>query len=226
MVQVIAVLATAFLGFYQYIVKPEKVNWTIESAFLLAIFVLTVLGAYYTFISPVRELNAFVIAVLDTHAQHLVEFAKAQGIDIRLNIAIVSVYPFQWAWPLKCVKIVWDYGMKYAPDASTTFAVSKGVAGEAYRSRRDKLVNMEISRNQDLTRWGFSKKEASVFPNFTAVWSLPVFRLGPNERPSGKICGMLNLDSTSAGAFGVLTKHLEIGKLLGKMRELLCKLNL
>jgi hypothetical protein len=197
--QVSAVAATTALGLYQYIVKPENVDWQIEAPFLAAIFVLTLLGAYYTYINPVRELNAFVVAVLDNQAQHIVDSAKANGIDIRLNIAIVCIYPIQFSWPLKRFRIVWDRGMKYAPDAATAFPVSKGVAGQAYRNRRDKLVNMEISGNQDLSKWGFTKKEAAVFPTFTAVWSLPVFRLGPGDRPTGKICGMLNLDSTTTG---------------------------
>src|SRR6185437_4651044 len=95
-VQVVAVLATAFLGLYQYIVKPENVSWRVESAFLLAIFILTVLGAYYTYINPIREMNAFVLAVLDTHAQHIVDSLKVQNIDVRLNIAVACIYPFQW----------------------------------------------------------------------------------------------------------------------------------
>jgi hypothetical protein len=224
--QVAAVAATAALGLYQYLVPPSAMKWRVELAFLAAIFLFTALGAYYTYVSPARELKAFVIAVLEAQAQHIVDFAKSQGIDIRLNIAVVSFYPLQWAYPPKRFKIVWDCGMKYAPDAFTTFPVSKGVAGEAYRRRRDRLVNMEIAENQKLEKWGFSKKEASCFPKFTAVWSLPVFRLGAGDRPTGKICGMLNLDSTSTGAFAVLTTHLEIGTLLGEMRELLCKLNL
>lgn len=225
-IQVAAVAVTTALGVYQYLVKPENVDWPIESACLAAIFLLTILGAYYTYINPVRELNSFVIAVLDAQAQHLVDAANARNMDIRLNIAIVSACVLQWAWPLRRFRIVWDCGMKYASDAFVTFSVSKGVAGEAYRSRRDKLVNMEISGNDDLKKWGFSKKETSVFPKFTAVWSLPVFRLGPGDRPTGKICGMLNLDSTTAGAFSILTAYPEFGRLLGELRELLCKLNL
>ena len=221
--QVSAVVATTALGVY---VATGHANPYVEWTLIAAIVVFTILGAYYTFISPIRELNAFVIAVLDAQAEHIVEFVKSHNIDIRLNIALVSIYPFQLAYPFKRFKIVWDCGMKYAADATTTFPVSKGVAGEAYRRRRDRLVNMEIAENQNLEKWGFSKKEASLFPKFTAIWSLPVFRLGPNDRPTGKICGMLNLDSISAGAFNVLASQREIQKLLEELRELLCKLNL
>lgn len=225
-IQIAAVATTVGLGLYQYLVPANAMKWRFELAFLAAILVLTACGAYYTYISPVRELKTFVTAVLDNQAQHIVDCAKANNVDIRLNIAIVSIYPFQLSYPFKRFKIVWDYGMKYAPDAASTFPVSKGVAGEAYRRRRDRLVDMEIPRHQNLENWGFSKKEASCFPPFTAIWSLPVFRLGAGDRPTTTICGMLNLDSTTAGAFQMLTTHPEIRTLLEEKRELLCKLNL
>lgn len=47
-----------------------------------------------------------------------------------------------------------------------------------------------------------------------------------DDHPTGEICGMFNLDSTTAGAFQVLTTHPEIRALLEEKRELLCKLNI
>lgn len=224
--QVIAAATTAGLGIYQASVGSGKVDWRIVAPLLVVIFLCAGAGAYYTHIQPVRDLGVFVKAALDTQAQHIVDATAAHGIDVRLNIAMVCIWPFQLSWPFKRFKIVWDRGMNNAPDAAIAFAVSKGVAGEAYRTRQDRLVNMEMPELQDLKKWGFSKKEASIIPKFTAIWSFPVPRLGADQRTTQTICGMLNLDSNSSGAFDVLTNHPEIKKLLKDMWLLACALNL
>lgn len=224
--QVVAAATTAALGIYQAGVGSGKADWRIVAPLLVVIFVCTGASAYYTHIQPARDLNAFVMAALDTQAQHIVDFAQAHNIAVRLNIAMVCFWPFQLSWPLKRLKIVWDRGMNNAPDAAVVFAVSKGVAGRAYRRRRDQFVNMETPEGQDLESWGFSRKEASAFPKFTAVWSFPVERLGTNNRPTGTICGMLNLDSTTKGAYDTLKAEPKIRELLEDMRALVSKLNL
>lgn len=224
--QVVAAATTAGLGIYQARVGSGRSDWHIVAPLLVVIFACSGAGAYYTQIQPARDLNAFVMAALDTQTQHILDFAAANNIAVRLNIATVCIWPFQFSWPLKRLKIVWDRGMNNAPDAVIAFAASKGVAGLAYRTRVDQLVDMEIAENQDLKKWGFSKKEASTFPKFTAVWSFPVARLGANDRPTATICGMLNLDSTTAGAYNVLKADQKIRELLEDMRELVSKLNL
>lgn len=108
--------------------------------------------------------------------------------------------------------------MNFDPDSDARFHCAKGVCGEALRTRKEKLADMALPNT-----WKFQPKEIANWPNFTAIYSWPVFQLNKQGR-AGKILGTLNLDSVSPNAYDRIDKDPAFKREMQDLRDLFCKL--
>jgi hypothetical protein len=198
-------LPVASLGIGVYL-KLSSPSGTVMIALFLGLLILSSSLAYYVHIKPLRDLSSAVSVLLDTVGQRIIDVAESDQIAARLNYLAIF-RPWQRLFVRRFFRIAWGLGMRYQPDNTVKFHVSKGVAGRARADRRETLVNMELPQNQNYG--GFSKGERAKFPALTAIWSLPIFELDRSGNATGPILGTINLDSDTRGAWAVFTSNQE-----------------
>jgi len=214
-----AVLPLASLGIGIYL-KSSTPSGTVIAIIFVGLLVLSSLSSYYNYVKPLRDLSSAVVYLLENVGQRVIDLANSDGIQARLNYLAI-VRPWRRLLCRRYFKIAWGIGMKYEPDNTVTFHISKGVAGRAFRDRRATLVNLQLPENANYG--GFSGKEKATFPTLTAIWSLPIFELDRSGDATGKILGTINLDSDTDGAANIFSGHPEYEGLLEELQDLVSK---
>lgn len=210
-------LATLAVGIYLRVSRP---NAFVIGALLLVVLALSSFSAYYIHIKPLRELSSATTVLLESVGQRIIELASAEGVQARLNYLAIF-RPVKYIFFSRYFRVAWGIGMRYQPDNTMRFHVSKGVAGKAVRTRRSIFVNQELPENRNYG--GFSDEELGTFPPLTAIWSFPVFELDRSGNATGTILGTINLDSETHGAWEVFMGNQEYGRLLEEFRDLVSK---
>jgi hypothetical protein len=200
--------------------KLSSPSGSIIVVLLFGVFALSAASAYYVHIKPVRDLESAVVVLLDCVGQRIIDAADSDRIEARLNYLAIF-RPARWLFCRRFFRIAWGLGMKYEPDNTVQFHVSKGVAGRALQDRKKTLVNLELPQNRNFG--GFSDKEKATFPLLTAIWSVPIFELDRSGNATGKILGTINLDSETLGAWHVFSGNEEYEGLLEELQDLVSK---
>ncbi len=211
-------MASGALAIYQRSKSPTPLGVV---AFFSGLALLSITASWYSHIRPHRELASAVKALLDAIGGRVVDLGKMSGIAVRINY--LGIYrPARWLFVRKFFRLRWGIGMTYEPDNNAEFPIRKGVCGEAVARRRARLINMELAQNRN--SWNFAKKELDRFPQFTAIWSLPIFELDRSGGPTGRVLGTINLDTTCDEACAVLSSTPEFSQLLEELQDLVSKI--
>lgn len=188
--------------------KPDTFQWWHVFAMATVLSVCAIFASFFTNIRPLRDPNSNGELLLETIGKRIIEYGEDKGlktkwvngeniIGLRLNIMMAERRWFIWK---RHFKVRWSLGMDDSPDAAIRFPVTKGVAGEAFRERKPRVVDFEDPDARG--DWGFTDKDRGrmKFPKFTMIWSYPIFELDKGGKQTGRILGTVNIDSALPGA--------------------------
>ena len=195
--------------------------WNARTIAILVAVLLVSLGlSYLNVLKPVRDVESGVKALLEIVGGKIIAMGEQDGIEPRLNILLCR-RPARWFFFRRYLWVAWSLKMRGHPDVAISFPISKGVAGEAFRTKRPKLVNLEETGVQV---WGITPKEAGAFPELTAIYSVPIFEIDKQNEQTGRVIGTVNLDSRAQKAFRKIARNQEYKRGLEEFSELASKL--
>lgn len=175
----------------------------------------TLLIEYRTTIRPALHVARVRHVVLTQFSAKLLDSLRDRGLVVRMNL-MVPYWSLRHVWPRRFFRIVWSQGMEDQPDVDLRLPIAHGVVGECFRTK----VPVFASR-QDLERHRFPKKHQGAVRDLQAVCAYPVYEPARSQnQQSGRILGVLNLDSKTPGLFGVGAEPQVMSGLDEKLREL------
>ena len=103
------------------------------------------------------------------------------------------------------------------PDVQFSCKHDQGVAGMALRNMKPVLHDCESS---DRSEFGFTQKQLAQTNHVTSVWSWPIYEVDGKGHQTGKVVGVVNLDTTKPRGFAMLqSKTVALEKALKKFCE-------
>jgi len=191
----------------------SKVKASVGVGFV--VFFATLLIEYRTTVRPAVHVVRVRHVLLTQLSAKLLDSLRGRGLAVRMSL-MVPYWSVCHVWPRRFFKIVWSQGMENQPDVNLRFPIAQGVAGECFETK----VAVFASR-RDLEGHRFPRKLQPAVRDLEAVCSYPVYEppRGQNQQ-SGRIVGVLNLDSKTPGLFGVGAQPQVTPGLDEKMREL------
>jgi hypothetical protein len=196
---IVGVASYAMAAFLRLV--PDKDAVLVYAAAGIVVFFLLVLDEYSSSVRPAKRIAEITPITLDGLAEPLLSQLKANGVVPRLNL-MMPKRTWRWCGIFRYFKIVWSCGMENQPDVNLSFRVKHGIAGECFRTRKP-----IYSSPDDIRRPAFAlpMRIARHAPDLAVIFAYPVYEPArKGRRQSGKVIGVLNLDSTSGNAYNVL----------------------
>jgi hypothetical protein len=166
----------------------------------LVLFVLLI-DEYYSSVRPAKRIFELAPIALDGVSEPLLAQLKANAVAARINLMMPS-RTLRWLGLVRYFKMRWSQGMANQPDVNLSFRLNQGITGACFQNRqpiyadRDQILNGPFALPEKLRRHA---------PDLQAIFSYPVYEPARKGRPqSGKLLGVLNLDSTSSNAYNIL----------------------
>lgn len=180
---------------------PAKYAISVNVTAGVVVFLVLVTDEYYTNVRPAKRIEELAPITLDGLAEPLLEQLEAGGIIARLNLMIPG-RSWKWLGLLRYFKIRWSKGMRNQPDVNLSFRLRYGVTGACFRSGKPVYANPTEIRS---SQYALPKSVRRHAPDLQAIFAYPVYE--PPARggtQSGKLLGVLNLDSATVGAYNTL----------------------
>jgi hypothetical protein len=192
---------------------PSAPLW-VYAAIGLAVCILTFIEQFITVVRPTRNLYEVAPLTMDDFVQPLLDMFAKYNISARMNIMIPRR---SWSPPWrKHFKIHWHTGMDNQPDVNISFPIELGVAGECFRTKEPVIVNAR----------GLSSRALPLhiqpdISHLQFVASYPIYD-PPSSKglQSGKIIGVLNLDSSTRHAYNWVASSRVYGIFDAQMRDI------
>jgi hypothetical protein len=178
------------------------------------------LASHYVRTSTRSTRDPLVRMMLDMIGTKIVEFGKAHGVPLRVNV-MLTYRPGRFLFLRRHFKLWWEFGIESSQDRLIEFDIKKGVAGEAYSWGNTLLVNLEMPENR--RDWGFSEQDLVRFRRLTAVWCFIVYELDKTGDLTGRKLGVINLTSSVSGAFQQLANDSEYLRLMEEFRDIVSR---
>jgi hypothetical protein len=164
-----------------------------------AVALITFTVEYYGNIKPAQEFEEVAPVLMDACSLPFMDFVKGTGINARLNV-MLPVRTWRWFGLRRYFAIRWSAGMENQPDVNIKFPISYGVAGECLRRKRTILANSDALASP---KYALPKRIRHHADQTQVIWSQPIYEPIRRGRQSGKLIGVLNLDSTSRHAYNL-----------------------
>lgn len=172
---------------------------------------------YRAVIRPALHVSRVRNPVLRVLATQLLAHIQQQGVTPRMNLQ-VPFRPLRWLWCRRFFKILWFQGMENHPDVNLELPIRCGVVGECFRTKRPAVVGPQQLRN---LLPNLPDKARSLVQDLQAVICFPVYEPPRRSgRQSGRLLGVLCLDSKTANAFAVLAAPPTFDVIQERMDEL------
>lgn len=212
---VVALLAAAWLpslrrivlGIVSYVVAIAVRDVSADHqtlVYLIAggvVFVLLLLDEWFTQIKPAKRIEELAPITLDGLAEHLLSQLKNVNVTARINL-MVPCRPLRGLGVLRYFKMQWSKEMINQPDVNIRFRITQGITGECFRSKRPVYADPDQIRSRP---FALPTHLQSTVPSLQAIFAYPVYK--PAKRgqlQSGKLIGVLNLDSTTNNAYNTV----------------------
>jgi hypothetical protein len=167
----------------------------------VCVLIVLLFDEYYSSVRPTKRIQELAPIALDGVAEPLLAQLKANAVAARINL-MMPRRTWRWLGLVRYFKMCWSQGMANQPDVNLTFRLNKGITGACFQTRKP----MYADRNQILSSsFALPEKLQRHAPDLQAIFSYPVYepaRKGKTQ--SGKLLGVLNLDSTSINAYTIL----------------------
>ena len=164
------------------------------------VFVLAGIEALGSVVSPAARLREVAPLAMDAAAAPILAALNAHGIVARMNL-LRAVRTARRLWLGRFFRMAWNTGMADSPDVNISFPVSAGISGKCYGSRQPVIAGPEeIAKFPLPARYRRNGIEAL---HYGAILSYPVYEPSREGLQSGKVIGVLTLDSLNPAAFPI-----------------------
>lgn len=194
---------------------PTRAFWLhVSLGTIVGILTLTI--EYFAEIRPARHWEDVRPIILSEVTDALFEFMENDvQIVPRMNI-MVPKRTWRWIWTCRYFVIRWCRGMEYQPDVNIKFPIKYGVVGECFK-RKESVLAPPDALSED---YSFPLTLRAYTKDIQAIISYPIYCPPERGRQSGKLIGVLTLDSKTSGAYVHLTKDEVFPVLHEKMERL------
>jgi uncharacterized protein YggT (Ycf19 family) len=179
----------------------QEMKWRLSVA--SSVVGLTVLIEYFTSIRPAKHWEEVHPVILSQLAAPFLEFLRNEcKIVPRINILVPSrTYHFLWIYR-GYFTVWWSAGMDNQPDVNISFPVWHGVSGECYRAKIPIYAPLKAVENE----YKFPKRLRPLTSGIQAIISYPIYESPRKGKQSGKLIGVINLDSKTPNTYNILTE--------------------
>lgn len=167
-----------------------------------AIFLVATLTEYRTLIIPTERWDNVVPFVADRLTDRFFHFVRERaGIEPRMNV-MVPVRSACFIWLRRNFHVWWARGMDNQPDVGIKIRSGEGVVSECFKRKESVIAD---SKSLKLGH-ALCVSQQKLVKDLDVVVSVPIYeaRIGAKNQ-SGRIIGVLNLDSKTPGAFKMLS---------------------
>lgn len=155
----------------------------------------------YVNIRPDRRINELAPIALDGVAEPLLAQLTTVGVVARINL-MMPKRTWRWLRLRRYFKMRWSRGMDNQPDVNLSFRLKHGITGACFKTRQPVYSGPDDIRRPE---FALPKRIAQHTPNLQVIFSYPVYEIARKGHPqSGKVIGVLNLDSTTLNAYNIL----------------------
>lgn len=166
----------------------------------LVIAALLSIEEFFTNVRPAVHLKEVAPLAMDTAARQLITTFKARGIEVRMSMFRVC-RPARYFWRHKYFKMMWNLNMQDNPDVNLSFPIDYGVSGNCFKTR-----SPQIADATGIASLPLPDEIMSVIGSnkLGAVFCCPVYERRKNGRQSGRVIGVINLDSFDPNAYPLM----------------------
>lgn len=179
------------------------------------VFIVTLASEAATSITPARKLDEAAPLIMDQFAASLIELLKNQRLKPRMNV-LIPRRTWRWLWMRRYFFVDWSDGMENHPDVNIHFPIGAGVAGECFRTKRPVYADM----NQIGANYRLPRHAARHTAHLQVIFSYPIYEPKKRGHQSGKLLGVLNLDSDVRHAYTVLMSRRMLGTVDDEMKKI------
>jgi len=184
-----------------------------------SVALVSAVSAYFTQLKPAHDLEKPVNELLAILAEKPMKIARNLGVAPRMNIMLLIGPRFLFG--KKRIKVVWGAGMDNFPDVQFVCNHDQGVAGMALANGVPVLYDLEANDPSSLK---LPQSLVRATTHLTAIWSWPIYEVDKSGHQTGKLLGVVNLDTTKpGGAAALMSKTETFEKLLRKFCEVASK---
>lgn len=210
-------IVTCFLVILK--VKPvedylKKFNQNAPLIIGLALVILTLLNHYLNVFSPFKRYEKWAKNkwyILNQEGEKLVKKYKQQGVEVRMNIMIPTTKFFYFLEPEKrnksqkkftfvgkVFKDIWSYG-DYRVNKLLKLTTNQGISGRAF-TRAEGVLTIEFVTNNSIS-FNLNTEQEVLTKDIIFIASCPITLVEDgSEEQTGKVVGVLNLESYTKGA--------------------------
>jgi hypothetical protein len=181
----------------------------------VVVFGVTFASEFATGISPARKLDEAAPIIMDEFAAPLMDLLRGRNLKPRMNV-LIPKRTWRWLWFRRYFRVEWSLGMENHPDVNIQFPLTSGVAGECFRTKRPAFANMaQIGQNLRLP-----PHVERHTAHLKAIFSYPIYEPKKRGHQSGRLLGVLNLDSEVRHAYNALTSQRMLGIVDEEMKKI------
>ncbi|MGO8844287.1 MAG: GAF domain-containing protein [Methylocella sp.] len=175
------------------------------------VFALVFIEEFITTIRPAARLREIAPLAMDAAAVPVDNYFKSKNIDVRMSV-FKSVRVARRLWCARFFRMMWNTKMDDSPDVNITFPVSHGVSGQCFTRRQ-----LVIAGDAEIKKYKLPEKfmcNGIGDLKLEAILCYPIYEPKKDGRQSGKVIGVLNLDTLTPGAYATFSEQ-------GSVREIL-----
>lgn len=166
------------------------------------IFLIILVDEYWTAVRPSKKIEELAPITLDGLVDRLISDLKKSGVTARVNLLMIERV-WWWLWIRKFFRMRWHKGMENQPDVDIRFPIAYGVSGQCVRDKQ-----LVIAGNEAVGKFSLPGRRNELTKQLQVILSFPVYE--PARRygiQSGRIVGVLNLDSSTPNAYNLITRQ-------------------
>jgi hypothetical protein len=179
----------------------------------LVIAVLFAADEYFTNLRPARQLKEVGPIAMDTAAGPLIASMKAQSVDVRMSVFKVVRPPAKRF--RKQFKMMWNINMTDHPDVNLSFPADLGVSGKCLKDKKPYIADETGIASLPLPT---TILDTLGDNKLKAVAACPIYEAKRKGWQSGRVIGVLNLDSYDDHAYALFVSS--GGDITRKMKQL------
>jgi hypothetical protein len=177
---------------------------------------ITFVVEYLTNIRPTRHWREVVPVIIDEITTSFVDFLRdTVGVHPRMHIMIPR-RTWRWCWAHRYFVMWWSRGLENQPDVNITFPVGQGVVGECYRQKIPIYAPPEALGEG----YRFPGHLRPLIRDLQAIICYPIYEPRQRGRQSGKLIGVLTLDSKTPNAYTLLTSDAHLPGINQRMERI------
>ena len=156
---------------------------------------------YSSSVRPAKRIEELAPIALDGVAEPLLTQLKDNQVVARINL-MTPTRTWKWLGMVRYFKMRWSKGMSNQPDVNISFRLNQGITGACFQNKKPQYADHDQILSSPFALPDNIRRHA---PDLQVIFSYPVYEPARKGKPqSGKLLGVLNLDSNSVNAYNIL----------------------